>query len=101
MLKRALIWGAVGVGVALVVLLVSLFTHANALADVALALWPGSFGLMALDSAATTRLDWVGGTAFLVLTNFVLYFIVRLMVTLAWEALTKLRAHTPPAPRLG
>lgn len=97
MLKKALIWGVVGVGIALIVLLVSLFTHADALADIALVLWPGSFGLMALDNATTTRLDWVGGTAFLILTNFVLYFVVGFLLTLAWKGLMRLKGHGTPA----
>ena len=101
MFKRALIWGAVGFGIAVVLLLVSLFTHANALAYVALVLWPGSLGLMALDNPTTTRLGWVEGTAFLILTNFVLYFVVGFVVTLAWRGLLRLRAHRPTASGLG
>ena len=101
MLKKALIWGVVGVGIALILLLVSLFTHANVFADVALVLWPGSLGLMALDNATTTRLDWVGGTAFLILTNFVLYFVLGFLVTLTWKGLMKLRGHRTAASGLG
>lgn len=90
-----------GGGIAVILLLISLAIHANALAYVAVILWPGSLGLMALDNATTTRLGWVGGTAFLILTNFVLYFVVGFVVTLAWKGLTKLRTQHPTAPHLG
>ncbi len=99
MLKKALIWGIVGLGVAVILLIISLFTQA--LAYVELVLWPASLAFMALDNATTTRLDWVGGTAFLILTNFVLYFVVGLLVTVAWKGLTRLRGHRTAPSDLG
>jgi len=94
-LKAATIWGAVGFAVAVFFLLVSHFT--DALASVELVLWPGSFAFMALDSPTATRLSWIEGTAFLVFTNIVLYFVVGLVLTAAWRVLRRVTAKSSPA----
>lgn len=77
--RTAFIWGCVGVAVAVFFLGLSQFTHA--LAYVELVFWPGSFAFMALDNTTTTRVGWAEGTAFLVATNFLLYFLVGLILT--------------------
>lgn len=97
-LKMALLWGTVGIGLAVLFFLVSLRT--DALADLELVFWPSSFAFMALDNARSTRLDWIEGTALLMFTNFVLYFIVGFLVTLAWKGLTRLKGHGPAASGL-
>jgi hypothetical protein len=93
LLKSALIWGTTGVGIAVFLLVVSLFT--DVLAPVELVLWPGSFGFMALDNSTATRLDWVEGTAFLIFTNFVLYFVVGFLLALGYKALRRLTERRP------
>ena len=92
--RRALIWGAVGVGVSVLLLLVSLLPlRTDAFAGLELILWPSSFAFMALDNATSTRLDWIEGTAFLMLTNFVMYFVVGFLVTLFWKGVLRLRSR--------
>ncbi len=92
--RIALICGAVGVGVAVLLLLVSLLPLRNgALTRLELILWPSSFAFMALDSATSTRLDWIKGTAFLMLTNFVMYFVIGFLATLVWKGAVKLRSR--------
>ena len=73
-LRKAVIWGLVGLGVAIFFLLASTFTHA--LSSLQLIFWPTSLAFMALDNATTTRTEWVEGAAFLAFTNFALYFLV-------------------------
>jgi hypothetical protein len=99
LLKSALICGAVGFGIAVFFLVVSLFTHAFAYVE--LLLWPSSFAFMALDNSSTTRVDWVEGTAFLVFTNFVLYFVIGFVFTLGWRGVRRLRARHPTASPSG
>ena len=91
-LRTATIWGTVGFVVAVFFLLVSHFT--NALASAELLFWPSSLAFMALDNPTTTRVGWLEGTAFLVFTNIVLYFVVGLVLTGGWRLLK--RATTKP-----
>jgi hypothetical protein len=86
-LKAATIWGTIGFVVAVFFLLVSHFT--DALASIALVFWPSSFAFMSLDNPTATRVGWVEGTAFLVFTNIVLYFIVGMILTGGWRLLIK------------
>ena|SRR5208337_17194 len=95
--KAALIWGVVGFAVSVLFLVLSLFT--DALAYVELIFWPSSFAFMALDNSTATRLDRVEGTAFLIFTNFVLYFVVGLVLTAAWRLLKRFMAKSSPADR--
>lgn len=94
-LKAATIWGAVGFAVAVFFVLVSHFTDALAAAE--LVLWPSSFAFMALDNPTATRLDWIAGTALLIFTNIVLYFVVGLALTTAWRGFKRLTAKSSPA----
>lgn len=89
-LKAATIWGAVGFAVAVFFMLISHFT--DALSSLELVLWPSSLGFMALDNPTATRLNWIGGTAFLVVTNIVLYFVMGLMLTAAWRVYKRFAA---------
>ncbi len=92
--RIALVCGAVGFGVAVLLLLVSLLPLRNdAISGVELILWPSSFAFMALDNATSTRLDWIEGTAFLMLTNFVMYFVIGFLAALVWKGVVKLRAR--------
>ena len=98
-LKTALAWGVVGFTLACFFFVLSLVTHA--LAYVELIFWPSSFAFMALDNPTATRLDWVEGTAFLIFTNFVLYFVVGFVLTLGWKALRKMATHHRTASQSG
>lgn len=91
-LKAATIWGTVGFVVAVFFVLVSHFT--DALSSIELVFWPSSFAFMALDNPTATRVGWVEGTAFLVFTNIVLYFVVGMVLTGGWRLLK--RATTKP-----
>jgi hypothetical protein len=97
--KAALIWGAVGLAVAVCFFLLSLLT--DAMAYVELVLWPSSFAFMALDNSTATRLDRVEGTAFLIFTNFVLYFVVGFVLTLGWKTVRKMAARHHAASQSG
>jgi hypothetical protein len=95
-LKAALIWGAIGFAVAVFFFVLSLFT--DALAYVELVFWPSSLAFMALDNSTAPRLDRVEGTAFLILTNIVLYFIVGFVLTLGWKAVRTIAVrHQAPS----
>lgn len=85
-LKVALLWGLVGIVLAIFFLLVSLRT--DVFSGLELVLWPSSFAFMALDNARSTRIDWIEGTLLLVLTNFVVYFVVGLILNLGWRSLS-------------
>ncbi len=97
--KAALIWGAVGFAVAVFFFALSLLT--DALANVELIFWPSSLAFMALDNSTATRLDWVEGTAFLIFTNFMLYFVVGFALTLGWKTTRKLAARHHAASHYG
>ncbi len=90
-LRKAVIWGLVGLGVAIFFLLASTFTHA--LSSLQLIFWPTSLAFMALDNATTTRTEWVEGAAFLAFTNFALYFLVGLILTCLWRAGSRLASR--------
>ncbi len=97
--KAALIWGAVGFAMAVFFFVLSLLT--DALAYVELVFWPSSFAFMALDNSTATRLDRVEGTAFLIFTNFVLYFLVGFVLTLGWKTVRKMAARHHAASQSG
>ena len=82
-LKASLIWGFAGLVLAVFFFVVGFFTHA--LDHAQLILWPSSFALMALDNPAATRFEWVRGSTLLILTNFLLYFVVGWLVSFIWR----------------
>jgi len=97
--KVALIWGAVGLAMAICFFVLSLLT--DAMAYVELVLWPSSFAFMALDNPTATRLDRVEGAVFLIFTNFVLYFVVGFFLTLGWKIVRKMAARHHAASQSG
>jgi putative effector of murein hydrolase LrgA (UPF0299 family) len=101
--KTASIWGLVGVGVAVLFMLgaslLGLLHPSPALdglrQDIELFVWPTSFWLMATEGAGRTTTVEIVVTA--VLANFVVYFVVGLVLTAAWRALKRLTAKPSPA----
>lgn len=91
LLRRALIWGSIGGILALILYLISLMT--DALASIEMILWPASLAFMALDNSTTTRSQWIGGTAFLILANFVLYFVIAVIIISARKTFTRPNQH--------
>lgn len=91
--KAASLWGLLGVGVA--VLFFVFFTLADRLSflaglrgfgqDIVLYVWPTSFLLMATEGAGRASTIEIVVTS--VLANFVIYFLVGLLLTAAWRAL--------------
>ena len=104
--KTALIWGIVGVGLAVIIMLGSSLLgllHPSAALDglrqdIELFVWPTSFWLMATEGASS--LTTVEIVLVAVLGNFVPYFLVGLLLTSVWKVGRKLTAHHPTAPRL-
>jgi hypothetical protein len=86
--RRALIWGSIGGVLAFLFYLLSLIT--DAFASLEIILWPASLAFMALDNSTTTRSQWIGGTALLIVANFVLYFIVAVAIILSRRAIVRL-----------
>lgn len=96
-LKAALTWGFVGVGIAMLFFL--FFMLVNRLApspflnelrgfgqDVVLFVWPASFWLMATEGAGL--LATIEVVAIAVGANFVVYFLVGLVLTTLWKSIT-------------
>ena len=101
--KTASIWGVVGVGAAVLFMLGSsllgLLHPSPALdglrQDIELFIWPTSFWLMATEGAGrTTTIEIV---VMSVLANFVVYFVVGLVLTAAWRILKRVTAKSSPA----
>jgi putative effector of murein hydrolase LrgA (UPF0299 family) len=99
--KTASVWGLVGVGIA--VLFFVFFTLADRLSpspfsaglrgfgqDIVLFVWPTSFWLMATEGAG--RASTIEIVVMAVLANFVIYFLVGLVLTAAWRAWVRVSA---------
>jgi len=97
--KAGLIGGAVGFALAIFFFALSLVT--DALAYVELVVWPASFAFLALDNSGATRPERVEGTAFLMLVNFVWYFVLCFVVTLVRKTVRQMatRQNTVPGVR--
>jgi putative effector of murein hydrolase LrgA (UPF0299 family) len=98
-LKRALIWGVIGVGVAVLFTLLSslleLLHPSPALdvlrQDIELFVWPTSFWLMATEGAG--RATAIEIVVMAVLGNFLVYFLVGLLLTSLWRVGRRLVAR--------
>ncbi len=104
--KTALIWGLVGLGVAVLFILGSsllgLLHPSPALdglrQDIELFVWPTSFWLMATEGAGrTTTIEII---IMAVLANSVIYFLFGLLLTAAWRAL-RMGANAKDRPSHG
>jgi putative effector of murein hydrolase LrgA (UPF0299 family) len=103
--KTASIWGLVGVGVAVLFMLGSsllgLFHPSPALdglrQNIELFVWPTSFWLMATEEAG--RMTTIEIVVVAVLANFIVYFIVGMVLTAAWRVLRRFTRKSPPADR--
>jgi putative effector of murein hydrolase LrgA (UPF0299 family) len=103
--KTASVWGLAGVGIA--VLFFVFFTLADRLSflaglrgfgqDIVLFFWPTSFWLMATEGAG--RATTIEVVTMAVLGNFVIYFLVGLLLTAAWRVLKRFTAKSSPASR--
>jgi|SRR5579863_3523063 len=103
--KTASFWGLVGVGVA--VLFFVFFTLADRLSflaglrgfgqDIVLFFWPTSFWLMATEGAG--RASTIEIAVMAILANFVVYFVVGLVLTAAWRVLKRFTGKSSPADR--
>ena len=102
--KTASVWGLAGVGVAVLVFV--FFTLADRLSfqaglrgfgqDIVLFFWPTSFWLMATEGAG--RVTTIEIVILAVLANFVIYFLVGLLLTAAWRALRAAGKSTADDP---
>jgi hypothetical protein len=103
--KTALIWGVVGVGAAVIFMLGSSLLgllHPSPVLDglrqeIELFVWPTSFWLMATEGAG--RATTIEIVAMAVLANFVPYFVVGMVLTVAWRVLKRFTAKSSPADR--
>lgn len=101
-LKASLVWGAVGLGVAVLwslLLFLQVPRHVGPVRDyldaALLISWPAAFSFLSLENAGTTAQLVVALLA--ALTNFVLYFFVGLILTSLWKAgASILRRGAPP-----
>jgi hypothetical protein len=104
--KTASVWGVVGMGAAVLFMLGSSLLgllHPSPVLDglrqdLELFVWPTSFWLMATEGAG--RATSIEIVVMAVLANFVLYFVVGLVLTAAWRALKRLTTKpnsNPPA----
>jgi putative effector of murein hydrolase LrgA (UPF0299 family) len=107
--KTASVWGLVGVGIPLLFMLGSsllgrllpspLLTTLDGLRqDIELFVWPSSFWLMATEGAG--RASTIEIVVMAILANFVIYFLVGLLLTAAWRAL-RVGAHAKDRPSHG
>jgi hypothetical protein len=92
--KTASVWGLVGVGVAVLFFLFFMLVNRPSPSpflaglrgfgqDIVLFVWPASFWLMATEGAG--RVSTIEIVAMAVLANFVLYFLLGLILTAAWR----------------
>jgi hypothetical protein len=85
-LRKSLIWGTVGFGIAAffsILAPVVINTRLRILLFPMPILWPASFGFMATDNASRGAL--VMDNVLFCLVNFVTYFILGMLVTSLWK----------------
>jgi hypothetical protein len=108
--KSASAWGLVGVGIAvfffLFFIVVNRFTPSPFWSvlddlgqDIVFFVWPASFWLMATEGAG--RLSAIEVVVMAVLANFVLYFLLGLMLTAAWRVWMRVGAKSKNRPLHG
>ncbi len=103
--KTASIWGVVGVGVAVLFMvgasLLRLLHPSPALdglrQEIELFVWPTSFWLMATEGAG--RAATIEIVVMAVLANFIVYFVVGMVLTAAWKLLKRIMAKSSPVDR--